>query len=156
MDRFVSSFKNRIDAKGRVSVPASFRAVLSRKGDEGAYLFPTLNGQSIDAGGSAMMERVAQMLDDIPPFSNQMDTLSTAIFGDSVWLNIDADGRVLLPQHLRDHAGIEDFVTFVGLGGKFQLWEPGRFAAHQAKARGQVRDYLESFGADKTKSAQPG
>ena len=149
MDRFVSNFKNRIDAKGRVSVPAGFRSVLTRQGDGGIYLYPALGAPAIDAGGQAMLDKVAALLEDVAPFSDEMDTLSTAIFGDAVALNIDADGRIILPEALRAHASIEDFVTFVGLGGKFQLWEPGRFAAHQAKARARVRDYLESFGAAK-------
>jgi len=152
MDRFVSNFKNRIDAKGRVSVPAGFRSVLARDGDDAIYLYPALGAPAIDGGGTAMLDKVAVLLENVGPFSEEMDMLSTAIFGDSVRLNIDADGRVVLPDALRAHASIEDIVVFVGLGTKFQLWEPERFAAHQAKARARVRDYLESFGSAKSNS----
>ncbi len=150
MDRFVSNFKNRIDAKGRVSVPAGFRSVLTREGDGAVYLYPALGAPAIDGGGTAMLDKVAALLEDVAPFSEEMDSLSTAIFGDSVRLNIDADGRIILPENLRAHASIKDFVSFVGLGAKFQLWEPERFADHQAKARARVRDYLESFGSTKS------
>ena len=56
MDEFVSTFTNRLDAKGRVSIPASFRAVLVRDGFEGLYCCPTLDRQAVDAGGTATLE----------------------------------------------------------------------------------------------------
>lgn len=149
MDRFVSNFQNKIDVKGRVSVPADFRSTLAREGEGSVFLYPALDKQAVDAGGQAMLDTIARLLDGAGPFSDEMDTLSTAIFGDSVRLNIDNDGRILLPDPLRDHAHIKDSVIFVGLGRKFQLWEPARFEEQRAKARSRVRDYMESFGAAK-------
>lgn len=147
MDLFVSTFQNRIDAKGRVSVPASFRAVLARAGAEAIFMYPTPGRDALDAGGPALMERVAGLLEGLGPFSETRDVLSTAIFGDSALVNIDGDGRIILPEIMREHAHIDDAVTFAGLGSKFQLWEPGRFAAHQAGAREAVLQHREKFGA---------
>lgn len=148
MNLFVSTFRNRIDGKGRVSVPAPFRAVLARDGFDGVFLYPALGAEAVDGGGPALMDRVAGLLEGLGPYSDKRDFLSTALFGDSAVVNIDGDGRMILPETMRNHARITDTVAFVGLGAKFQLWEPGRFAAHLDKARREVRALREGFGAD--------
>src|SRR5262245_30583527 len=59
MDRFVSTFINKIDAKGRVSVPAPFRAVLERDGYAGGiYCYPSLDAPALDAGGQRLAENI--------------------------------------------------------------------------------------------------
>ena len=146
MDLFVSTFQNRVDAKGRVSVPADFRAVLAREGADAVFLYPTPGAEALDAGGPALMQSVAGLMAGLGPYSEQRDVLSTAIFGDSAMVKLDGDGRIILPETMRSHAQIEDRVTFVGLGSKFQLWEPGRFAAHLQRAREDARALRESFG----------
>lgn len=147
MDRFVSTFTNRIDSKGRVSVPASFRTLLARDGFEGVYVYPALDMEALDAGGTRLVAEINVLLDRLPPYSEERDYLSAALYGDSEVLKLDAEGRIVLTDRLRDHARITDRVTFVGLGQKFQIWEPDRFAAHQAEARNRVRDLKRMLGA---------
>src|SRR5215217_1577933 len=115
MNRFVSNFTNKLDSKGRVSIPASFRAVLARDGFEGLYVHPALDAPALDAGGSVI-------------------------------LKVDPEGRVILTDTVKVHAGIGDTVTFVGLGHKFQIWEPDRFRAHLEEARTKVRDLKKALG----------
>ena len=79
------------------------------------------------------------MLDKLDPYSDERDHLSTALFGLSEMLKIDTDGRVILSDSLRDHAHIESEVVFVGLGEKFQIWEPNNFKAHLSEARERVK-----------------
>ena len=62
MDRFVSHYMLRLDAKGRVSVPASFRAALARDGFDGLYCYPALDRPAIDAGTIAAILGVALLL----------------------------------------------------------------------------------------------
>lgn len=140
MDRFVSTFTNRIDAKGRVSVPSMFRAVLARDGFDGVYAYPALGTPAIDAGGGRLVEEINGLLDRLPAYSDERDQLAAALYGDSEILKLDAEGRIVLSDRLRAWTGIEDRVAFVGLGHKFQLWEPDRFAAHQSEARTKVRE----------------
>ncbi len=147
MDQFVSSFTNKIDAKGRVSVPASFRNVLTKDGFEGIYCYPSLDQPALDAGGRRLVDKIHGLLEDIAPYSDERDHLATALFGTSEVLTIDQDGRIILSQKLRDHAGLSSHITFVGLGDKFQIWEPERFEAHLAEARTKVRDLRKLLGA---------
>ncbi len=55
MDRFLSHYLLRLDAKGRVSVPAPFRALLERDGFNGLYCHPALDRPALDAGGTALL-----------------------------------------------------------------------------------------------------
>ena len=140
MDEFVSSFTNKIDAKGRVSVPASFRAVLAKEQSDEIFCHPALDSAALDAGGPRLVRHIRGLLEDLAPYSDEKDQLATALFGESEYLKIDSDGRIVLPQRLRDVIGVTSQITFVGLGDKFQIWEPQSFEAARQEARGKVRD----------------
>lgn len=146
MDRFVSNFTNRLDAKGRVSIPGAFRAVLARDGHEGLFLHPSLDLTALDAGGRLLLAQIDAMLAVLPPYSDERDHLATALLGESQVLKVDPEGRVQLPESLKAYAGIRDQVTFVGLGSKFQLWEPASFQAHLQGAREKLRGLKETLG----------
>ena len=149
MDRFVSTFTNKIDAKGRVSVPAPFRGVLERDGYAGGiYCYPSLDAPALDAGGERLAQKIDGLLRGLPDYSDERDELSVALYGDVQVLAIDGDGRIVLPRELRTHAGLSTEVTFVGLGDKFQMWEPERFAERRARARSKVQDHRKLFGTD--------
>lgn len=139
MNRFVSSVTSRLDSKGRVSIPAAFRAVLTRDGFEGLYCYPTLDQAAIDAGGNALLAEIERMIEHYPPYTPEREQFSVALYGTSETLKLDGEGRVILSDGLKAHAGISDAVTFVGLGHKFQIWEPQRFRAHLATATAMVR-----------------
>jgi MraZ protein len=138
MDEFVSTFTNRLDAKGRVSIPASFRLVLARDGFEGLYCCPTLDRKAVDAGGNSFRDTIRSSLAQFEPFSEEHEQLSTTLIGESEILKIDQDGRTVLSQSIMEHAGVADRVTFVGQGFKFQIWEPERFAERVRALRSQL------------------
>ncbi|HMG78647.1 MAG TPA: division/cell wall cluster transcriptional repressor MraZ, partial [Xanthobacteraceae bacterium] len=69
MDRFVSHYMLRLDAKGRVSVPAPFRAVLTRDGFDGLYCYPALDRPALDAGGNALLTEIEALMAGLPPYS---------------------------------------------------------------------------------------
>jgi transcriptional regulator MraZ len=147
MDRFVSNHTLRLDAKGRVSIPASFRQVLARDGFDGLYCYPTLDRSAIDAGGNALLAEIEALIVRFPPFSDERDQFATALYGTSETLKIDSEGRVILTEPLKSHAGITDAVTFVGLGHKFQIWEPDRFRAQLKEATEGVRALKRQLGS---------
>ena len=147
MDRFVSHYVLRLDAKGRISVPASFRAVLSRDGFEGLYCYPALDRPALDAGGNALLAEIEALIAGFSPYSDQREQFSLALYGTSETLKIDGEGRVVLTDALKAHAGITEAATFVGLGHKFRIWEPGRFRAELAEATEKVRAYRRELGA---------
>ena len=146
-DRFVSHFTNRLDAKGRVSIPAPFRGVLAKDGYEGLYVHPALDLAALDAGGFALRKTIDDILARFSPFSEEWESLSTALNGTSEVLKVDPEGRITLSETLKAHAEITDQVTFVGHGHKFQIWEPSRFKAHLDQARRRLRDVKRALGA---------
>src|SRR5579872_4710407 len=146
MDRFVSHYMLRLDAKGRVSVPASFRAVLARDGFDGLYCYPALDRPALDAGGNALLAEIEALIGSLSPYSEERERFSLALYGTSETLKIDGEGRVVIADALRTHAGIGDAVVFVGLGHKFQIWEPGRFRTELAEATEKVRAYKQELG----------
>lgn len=150
LDRFVSNFTNRLDSKGRVSIPAPFRTVLGKDGFEGLYVHPSLHAQALDCGGHALMREIDGMLARYVTYTEEHDLYSTALMGTSEILKVDPEGRVVLMDKLRDYAGISSEVTFVGHGHKFQIWEPGRFQAHLVEARNQLRELRRQLGTRQT------
>ncbi len=140
MDDFISTYVNRLDAKGRVSIPAPFRAILSVDGADSLYCCPTLRGDAVDVGGNRFREAIRSMLASYAPFSEDYELLSTTLIGESEMLKIDQDGRVILTDSIKAGTGIGDRVTFVGQGFKFQIWEPDRFAVYRSEARNRLRE----------------
>ena len=153
MERFVSTFTNRLDAKGRVSVPASFRAVLERQSlapaagsSPNIYCYPALDAPALDAGGEGLAATIDGLLAGLPDYSDERDELSVALYGDVHLLAVDGDGRIVLPEGLRRHAGLGQQVTFVGLGQKFQIWSPEKFAERRQRAREKVAQHRRLLG----------
>ncbi len=127
---FVSSTTSNLDAKGRVSVPASFRAECSKVGFEGVVLWPSLDGAYLEGGDPSVLNHYQDMLDRMDLYDAGREALELVIFGESELLAFDSTGRVSLPAKFRDHAGFDGKVTFVGRGRKFELWDS---AAHEAR-----------------------
>jgi MraZ protein len=147
MDRFVSNYTLRLDAKGRVSIPAPYRAVLARDAFDGLYCYPALDQPAVDAGGNALLAEIEALVARFPPYSDERDAFTLALYGTSETVKIDGEGRVILSDTLKAHAGIADAISFVGLGHKFQIWEPGRFRAQLAEATGTVRALKKQLGS---------
>ena len=156
MDRFVSHYTLRLDAKGRVSIPAPFRAVLARDGYEGIYCYPALGRPALDAGGHALLAEIENLIARFAPYSDEREQLAAALYGTSEVLKLDAEGRVSLTEPLKTHAGIADAVTFAGLGHKFQIWEPDRFRAELAEATEKVRALKQQLSSRMTAEGPPG
>lgn len=150
MDLFLSNFTNRLDSKGRVSIPAPFRGVLNRDGFEGLYVYPSLEAQAADCGGRALLGDIEKLLQPLSTESVDWEAFASTLYGQSEILKVDSEGRIILTDTLKAHTGIGTDVTFVGMGRKFRMWEPSRFQAYQAEAKDRVREArrrLESHGA---------
>ena len=147
MNRFVSHTTLRLDSKGRVSIPASFRAVLSRDGFDGVYCYPALDRPAIDAGGNALMVKIEALITRYASICEKREQFALALYGTSETLRIDSEGRVQLSDSLKRHAGFTEAATFVGLGHKFQIWEPGRFQSELAQATQKVPKFKGEVGS---------
>lgn len=135
---FLSTFVNKIDKKGRVSVPASFRAVLGVDAP-GIVIFRSLQNDALDACSVAHLELLSQSLEKLDLAPEMFELIETTIFGGSVQVPFDGEGRVMLPSTLASAVGIEDEVAFVGRRKTFQIWNPEKLAAHDAAARSAAR-----------------
>jgi MraZ protein len=147
MNRFLGRHAKRIDAKGRVSIPAVFRGVLTRDGYEGVFALRSLNAPAVDAGGHALIGEIDTLLSSYEPFSDEYQSLSIALLGGGDTLTLDAEGRIVMPDWIRAAADIKDDVVFVGQGSKFQIWSPDHFAEVEAKARAQAADIIKARGS---------
>ena len=131
---FLSIFENKLDKKGRVSVPASFRSHLSNLGYNGVICFPSFNNQSIEAWSQDRIERISNAIDTLNPFEEKKDYFATSILSESTNLQFDGEGRILLTQKLLKHAKIKNSMLFVGQGKTFQIWDPAIFEKFRVKA----------------------
>ena len=139
MELFLSTFVNRVDRKGRVSVPATFRSTLAtHRHPHQVVLMPSFKFPAIDGTGSDHLGAMMEGLSTLDQYSDRRDDLAL-VFADSRSLQIDGEGRIVLPDDLKGHADITDEVAFVGLGTMFQLWQPQRFTAHRTEAHERSR-----------------
>jgi MraZ protein len=138
---FLSTFHNRIDAKGRVSVPARFREILEAQGARAIFVRASVAEPSIEAGGPEWMAGYYDMVEQHDPTSELHDDYAMAYLGDTIDLTMDSEGRVVLPEMLLRHAGLEDAATFVGLGSHFRIWEPKAFDVRMMKARRSTAEH---------------
>ncbi|MBD8554829.1 division/cell wall cluster transcriptional repressor MraZ [Rhizobium sp. CFBP 8762] len=139
MNRFLSNATNKIDAKGRVSVPSVFRTVLSALDIKDLYCFQDFVFPAISIGGPELLDRFERQIASEDPFSPQANEMSLLIHGGGVFTKLDQEGRLMVTDFIRDFTGITKEVTFVGRSDHFQLWEPQAFEAMQAEAREKRR-----------------
>ena len=134
MTEFVGKFLNKIDKKGRVSVPALWRPKLLGEGFSGIVAQLTNGYNSVDGYSKNYLERYQDWLDKQDPHIEGNEYEATLIFGSSM-LPFDREGRVLLPELIRKKAQLENDALFVGMGRKFRIWEPASFDSYEIKAR---------------------
>ena len=137
---FIGTFENKVDAKGRVSVPAQFRQALAGQPFNGIAAFRSHRADAVEGCGMDFMEQMIARVGALDLFAAESDDLATTIFSDSQQLSFDSTGRIQLPENFRAHAEITDKAAFVGMGQLFQIWQPGKLEAHKAAARQRARD----------------
>ena len=144
MTHFLGTHQNRLDAKGRVSVPAPFRAALKTSGEANGsamqlVLRPSHQHPCIEAWPAAEFAALAEPLDRLDLFSQEHDDLAASLYVDAFPVDVDKEGRMILPEGLVTYAGLSDTVVFMGLGRVFQIWEPEAAERRRAEARERAR-----------------
>lgn len=155
MTSFISTYENKVDRKGRVSVPAAYRAALGSDAYQGIIVYPSLTDPALEGFGRGMFEelnrrRFDRTLED-GGFEQALlggahDGAVETIMSLASELPFDGEGRIILPSHLAAHAEIDDRATFVGRGNRFQIWSPGGHAARQADELAALRARLAEGG----------
>ena len=132
---FLSSYENKIDKKGRVSVPATFRSHLNSMGYNGFISYPSFNHSALEACSQDRIEKLSHAIDSLNPFEEKRDFFATSILSESTNLQFDSEGRISLTSKLLKHAKITTSMVFVGQGKTFQIWEPTLFEKFKVNAR---------------------
>ena len=132
---FLSSYENKIDKKGRVSVPATFRSHLNSMGYNGFISYPSFNHAALEACSQDRIEKLSNTIDSLNPFEEKRDFFATSILSESINLQFDSEGRISLSTKLLKHAKIKSSMLFVGQGQTFQIWEPTTFEKFKITAR---------------------
>lgn len=132
---FLSTFVNRVDAKGRISVPARFREILDAQGARTIFARTSATGPAIVAGGPDWMAAIHSMIEQHDPSSELHDDFAYSWLGDTVELSLDGEGRVAFPDLLMRHAALDEAAAFVGLGNYFEVWEPRALELRKLQAR---------------------
>lgn len=140
MSLFLSTYVNKLDKKGRVSIPAQFRNTLQTESFMGIILFRSYKFEAIEGCTISRMQRLSDSADQLGVFSDAQDDIASAIFADAHQIPIDSDGRITMPEGLIAHAHIQDSVAFVGRGSTFQIWSPEKFQNLQEQARRRMAD----------------
>jgi len=139
MGLFLSTTINRIDSKGRVSVPGHFRTALGDQISAGIVLMKSPLYAALEGFAYATMDDIAARLDRLPMFSNDQDDLATSTLAEAVPVAFDGEGRIVIASNLLKYAGIKNEIAFVGLGRKFQLWEPDAWSKRRDVAQKSIR-----------------
>lgn len=135
MNIFLSKYINKVDKKGRVSIPASYRLALSKEKIGAIIVYPSFRNDCIEACGISRLEEIYNIIQNLDPYSEERDAFETIIMGESVQLPFDNEGRVLLPSHLTQKLDIQQQACFVGKGNVFEIWNPEKFDLYLSKAK---------------------
>lgn len=144
---FLSTYTNRIDKKGRLSIPASFRAALSGQEFSGIVVIPSLINPCIEASGMDRLHTLQSQIDALDPLSFEHDAFATTLLAQSVALPFDSEGRVNLPPSLLEALNLSDEVVLAGKGRTFECWAPKVFAEHAEKARAHALAHRHTLRA---------
>ncbi len=143
MTQFLGTHQNKLDAKGRVSVPASFRAALKAQDETNGTHFvlrPSHQHPCIEAWPKPVFDALADPLNKLHVFSQEHDDLAATLYADAFPVEADKEGRIVLPDDLVAYAGLKNAVVFMGLGRIFQIWEPAAAERRRAEARIRARE----------------
>ena len=132
---FLSTYENKIDKKGRVSVPATFRSYLNAIGYNGFIVYPSFNHVALEACSQDRIEKLSNSIDSLNPFEEKRDYFATSVLSESENLQFDTEGRVSISEKLLKHAKIDKNILFVGLGKTFNIWDPKNFQKFKIFAR---------------------
>ncbi len=137
MDLFLSTFENRIDRKGRLSVPAPFRSVLERRRDP-LYLFKSLTEPCLEGCGPNRIGQIVAAIDSMDSLSAEVATLQTML-SSAQEMKLDGEGRIMLSADFIAFAELQEVALYAGIGHSFQIWLPERYRTREADARSHAK-----------------
>jgi len=152
--RFRGEFHQKVDGKGRVSIPAGFRRVLEAgdpdwvegKSPEFVIVYGDHRRAYLECYTITAANEVDDQIAALPRGSNERRMLEKLFNGQSLPATIDDTGRIVLPQKLRAKVGLEDMAYFIATGDTFQIWKPETYeAVEEARAQAWLDQFPEDF-----------
>jgi len=135
---FMDTIINKVDTKGRVSLPADYRTIIKESESE-IVCYRSLTSPCIEGCLESLLDKLAAEIDDSTDFFSQIqDDLTNLIFGDARRFSFDSTGRIGLSEKLLNYAKITDTAVFVGKGRKFQIWNPDNWKEEEERIRAEV------------------
>lgn len=134
-DLFLSTYLNKIDKKGRVSIPAPFRHIINSQAQTGIIVYQSIKHNCIEACTYARLKQIKSYIENLDPYSEERDAFETIMLGGSTQLLPDNEGRIVIPDYLRSYAELDTEVYFIGKGEVFEIWQPAKFTSYTAQAR---------------------
>ncbi|WP_102107573.1 division/cell wall cluster transcriptional repressor MraZ [Oceaniglobus roseus] len=149
LEVFIGEHDNKIDTKGRMSVPADFRRVLEEgdpkwepgKNASMAIVHGTEARNYLEVFTMTSFERVHKKISKLPPASKQRRALEILYAAKTVTATLDETGRIVLPARLRDKLNLQGAVKIVGSGQTFKIWEPAVYEAENAMQLMEDEDF---------------
>ncbi len=132
---FLSIYDNKVDNKGRVSIPAQFRDVIVSEDNNNVIVYKSLTKDCLEGCTSSHITNLSNAISNFDPFSQEKDSFATAIFAESIALEFDKDGRINIPKQYTSYADISTNALFVGKGHTFEIWNPEKFKLYSEECR---------------------
>ena len=134
---FLSTYENKIDSKGRVSIPAAFRSVLEVQ-SQPLIITRSLTDNCLQGQGAQRMQQIVEVLDTMDALSPEVHMLQ-AMLAHAQEMKMDSEGRIFLPEEFLDFANLDSTVMFVGVGRLFEIWRPETYRTREAEQREQAK-----------------
>lgn len=139
MALFTGQHENKIDKKGRISLPADFRAELPEGPGKVIYVFPSPRNQCLEAVDRDFIQDLSDRIREFDMFSDEEEDFSAVVLADAKKTALDETGRITMPTNCLEHAGLTDKALFVGGGRRFQIWHPDAYQEHARTRRERAR-----------------
>jgi MraZ protein len=138
MTQFVGTHFGKLDRKGRISVPAIFRAELDAIATNQLVFRISHQHPCIEARSRQVFQHMLESILALEHFSEDRDALEAGIVADSMVLRFDAEGRLVLPEEMIAALSLGENIAFLGKGDRFEIWDADAARAHVAEAKRRV------------------
>ncbi|MDY0302289.1 MAG: division/cell wall cluster transcriptional repressor MraZ [Candidatus Moranbacteria bacterium] len=138
---FIGEYQHTIDPKKRVAMPSKFRnelgkkVVITRGMDKCLFVYPM-----------KVWEKLAEKLGNLPVGESGTRSFIRLMLAGAVDVDLDKQGRVLIPDYLKDYAGIKKDVTVAGLFDRLEVWDKNNWNSYKAKAEKSSDEIAEQLG----------
>lgn len=138
---FIGEYKHTIDEKGRLAIPVKFRqdlargAVVTRGLDASLFLFP-----------KEEWDKLASKLAGLPLGQSNSRAFARLMLAGAMDVDVDKQGRLVVPEYLRRYAGIAKNVVVAGLYNRLELWDTERWEAYKAQTEAEAGNIAEKLG----------